>query len=157
MIRNFLVTERFSVVLTIIMLGLAAASLYADCSSPDDTYWFQRSRALIVLTGAALQYVKLVGLWNKALDREMSIEPVESRIASGKGIDMLSMANQSVQTREFAIRIHETLTEKSVLDVLAVVSIVAGTIIWAYGDLPFKNQGPTNHSTGPAAKSAAGR
>jgi hypothetical protein len=139
------------------MVAISLVSAYVDFSSSNDFFWFQRSGALIVLAGANLQYSKLVTLWKKAFEREMAIEPVESRIASGQGISMLAMAKESVQTRDFAIRIHDAVTEKSMKDVVAIFLIVLGTVVWGYGDLPFKNQGPTNHSTGLTAKSAAGR
>ena len=138
MIHDALKTERFSVVFTGLMVVLSAISLYVDLSAPNDAYWFQRSGALIVLAGANLQYAKLVGLWKKAFEREMALEPVESRIASGKGLGILEMAKDSVQTRDFSIRIYETVTEKSMKDVIAVFFIVFATVIWGYGDIPFK-------------------
>lgn len=157
MILDVLKNERFSVVFTSLMVLLSAVSLYVDFVSPNDTYWFQRSGALIVLAGVNLQYAKLITLWKKALEKEMTIEPVESRVASGQEIGMFQMAKESELTRAFSIRIHDIVTEKSMKDVIAVPLIVFGTAMWGYGDLPFKNQGPTTHSTGPAAKSAADR
>jgi hypothetical protein len=139
------------------MVAMSLASGYIDFSLSNDVFWFQRSGALIVLAGANLQYSKLVSLWRMALEREMAIEHVESQISSGQGISMLAMAKESVQTRDFAIRIHDVVTEKSMKDVIAIFLIVLGTVVWGYGDLPFKNQGSTNHSTGSAATNAAGR
>lgn len=157
MILDILKNERFSVAFTSLMVLLSGVSLYVDFASPNDMYWFQRSGALIVLAGVNLQYAKLITLWKKALEREMAIEPVESKIASGNGISMLTMAKESEQTRAFAIQIYDVVTEKSMKDVIAVLLIVFGTVMWAYGDSPFRNQGTTNHSTGPAATSAADR
>lgn len=157
MILDVLKNERFSVIYTSLMVFLSGASLYVDFAAPNDVYWFQRSGALIVLAGVNLQYAKLVALWKKALERETAVEPVESRVASGQGISLLQTAKESETTRAFAIRIHDIVTEKSAKDGIAVFLIVFGTAMWGYGDLPFKGQGPTTHSTGPAAKSAAGR
>ncbi len=148
MIRTVIKNERFCIFFTVLMLVLAGASWYADSSVKNDFYWFQRSGALIVLAGANLQYSKLVNLWEKAFQREMALEPVSSKIASGQGISMLSMANESVQTRDFAIRIHDIVTEKSMKDVWAVIFIIAGTVIWGYGDIPFRDIFPTQHSPG---------
>jgi len=112
--------------------------LYLDSIDNNESFWFQRSGALIVLAGVELQYSKLVNLWKKAFDQEMSLESVESKIGSGQGISMLEMAKDSVKTRDFTIRIHTVITEKSKKDTIAVLLMVIGTVVWAYGDLPFK-------------------
>lgn len=138
MTLTFLKDEKFSVFFTCLMLAIALLALYVDFTSPNDKHWFQRSGALIALAGVELQYARLVSTWQKAWQREMAIEPVESRLASGQGVSMLAMAKESVQTRDFAIRIHNIITEKSRKDVVAVALIVAGTIVWAYGDIPFR-------------------
>ena len=130
--------EKFSVLFTVSMVALALVAICVDLAAPNDKYWFQRSGALIALAGVELQYARLISTWQKAWQREMAIEPVESRLASGKGVSMLAMAKESVQTRDFAIRIHRIVTEKSRKDVVAVVLVVVGTIVWAYGDLPFR-------------------
>jgi hypothetical protein len=156
MIFDILKNERFSVVFPSLMLFLSGVSLYVDFSASNDVYWFQRSGALIVLAGLSLQYAKLVALWKKALERETAVEPVESRVTSGQGIGLIQTAKESEATLAFAIRIHDIVTEKSAKDVIAIFHIVVGTTMWGYSDLPFKRQGPTTHSTGPAAKSAAG-
>lgn len=138
MFKELLKSRRFSLFFLVTVLVLAIASLVGDFLLQDTDYWFQRSGALIVLAGVELQYAKLVDLWNRALQAEMNLEPVDSRIASGKGISLLGTAKESETTRNLAIRIHSLVTEKSPKDVLAVACIIIGTIIWAYGDLPFK-------------------
>ncbi len=51
---------------------------------------------------------------------------------------MRELADESEKTRAFALRIHETVTSKSTKEITAVVFIILGTVIWGYGDYPFK-------------------
>ena len=130
--------EKFSITFSFVILAASIASIIFDFLTPNDFYWFQRSGALIVLAGVELQYSNLMSVWKKAVEREKNIESVVSRIASAKGIGMKELAEESEKTRAFALRIHETVTSKSTKEVFAVAFIIAGTVIWGYGDLPFK-------------------
>jgi hypothetical protein len=138
MIPSFLKNNRFTLFFTIATLVFAGVSFYWDLSHKNEVFWFQRSGALLVLAGANLQFAKLAELWKRALEAETKVPTVEEKIASGHGISMAATARESSATRDFAIRIHKMVTEKSRKDVLAVIFIVAGTVIWGYGDLPFK-------------------
>lgn len=138
MLKELLKSRKFSLFFLATVFVLTLASLIGDFLLPEKHYWFQRSGALIVLAGVELQYAKLVDLWNRALEGEMTVEPVESRIASGQGVSLLSTARESETTRKLAVRLHTLVTEKSPKDILAVACIIVGTIVWAYGDLPFK-------------------
>ena len=77
-------------------------------------------------------------LWQSAVNREREIEPVQSRIDSGKGIGMKELAEESEKTRAFALRIFDVVTTKSKKEIIAISLIIIGTFIWGYGDLPFK-------------------
>jgi hypothetical protein len=135
---ELLKNERFSIVFSATIIVVSAGSLLYDFFVLNEMYWFQRSGALLVLAGVELQYSKITALWKKAVERERAIEPVESRIESGKGIKMSELAEESERTRAFALRIHDTLTGKSAKEIVAVVFIITGTIVWAYGDIPFR-------------------
>lgn len=134
----FLKNNKFPIFFTAAMLALSAASLWLDIAHRNEVFWFQRSGALLVLAGANLQYAKIVDLWRSALDVQARIPTAEEKIANGQGIGMRAAAEESSETRDLAIRIHNMVTEKSGKDIVAVIFIVAGTVIWGYGDLPFK-------------------
>lgn len=122
------------------MVFFTGISLYVDWMYKNDFYWFQRAGALLVLTGIELQYAKLTSLWKNELEKELAaISLVHERIKSGQGISMLQEAASSEQTRGLAIRLHCLVTEKSSKDVWAVMFIITGTMIWAFGDLPFRD------------------
>lgn len=132
-------SERFSFTFATLMVILAFVCVYVDLTYKNDLYWFQRAGALLVLAGVELQYAKLASLWRNELDEELAVPSVQDRIKSGQGISMLQEATNSERTRGLAIRLHRLVTEKSGKeDVWAVVFIVAGTLIWAFGDLPFR-------------------
>jgi hypothetical protein len=130
--------EKFSIFFTLVIVVLGISSLARDLMTPNETYWFQRSGALLVLAGVGLQYSRINALWQSEMNREKEIESVASRIESGNGINMKELAEESQKTRAFALRIFDTVTTKSIKEVIAVSLIVGGTIIWGYGDLPFK-------------------
>jgi hypothetical protein len=132
-------SERFSVVFVILVACLALASLIADWVTHDTYYMFQRSGALLVLGGVELQYAKLTSTWKKQLDAEISKQPsVEQRISSGQGISMRDEAKSAERVRNLAVLLYELVAKKNAKDVWAVVCIIVGTIIWAYGDIPFR-------------------
>ena len=130
--------ERFSVFFASFMVLLAGIGLYLDWTLKDGFYWFQRTGALLVLAGVELQYAKLTSMWRSELDRELSVPTVQERISSGQGVSMLQEAKNSEATRGLAIRLHRLVTEKSAKDVWAVAFVIGGTIIWGFGDLPFR-------------------
>ena len=131
-------SERFSVSFAAFMVVLTGVGLYIDWIYKDGFYWFQRAGALLVLAGVELQYAKLTSLWKSELDNELAVPSVQERIRSGQGISTLQEAAASERTRGLAIRLHRLVTEKSGKDVWAVVFIIVGTIVWAFGDLPFR-------------------
>jgi hypothetical protein len=137
---SFIRNNRFPIFFTLAMLALTFVSLWWDITHKNEVYWFQRAGALVVLAGANLQYAKVVDLWKRALEVESNLPSVEERIASGQGISMSATAKETSETHAFAIRIHGMVTEKSRKDVLAILFILFGTVIWAYGDLLFKCQ-----------------
>ena len=130
--------ERFSVSFAAFMVVLTGVGLFIDWTYKDGFYWFQRAGALLVLAGVELQYAKLTSLWKSELDKELAVPSVQERLERGRGISMLQEAANSERTRGLAMRLHRLVTEKSGKDVWAVVFIIVGTIIWAFGDLPFR-------------------
>ena len=128
----------FSDLFAVFMVALSLGSLYLDWSLKDGYYWFQRSGALLVLAGVELQYAKLKSMWKDELGKELAIPSVMQRIASGQGVSMLQEAETAEVTRGLTVRLHRLITEKSPKDVLAVVFLIVGTIVWGFGDLPFR-------------------
>ena len=55
----------------------------------------------------------------------------------GQGVSMLQEAKTAKATRGLAVRLHRLVTEKSLKDVLSVVFLITGTIVWGFGDLQF--------------------
>lgn len=126
-----------AIIFVIIAVLITAISFYVDFVFKCDINWFSRSGALLALSGASLEYGKLLKLWESAKHNEQSLESVKSRIERKAGVGLKETAEESVQTRDFAIRIYDVLTQKDKLDILAFILVVAGTLIWAYGDIPF--------------------
>lgn len=122
--------------LAISSLVITGISFWFDWTSPGQTYWFPRAGALLVLAGAVGEYQKLMKTWAASKQTEQSVPSVKEKIAIG-GIGMKELAEESYQTREFAIRIYDVLTRKDHLDVYSFILILLGTVIWAYGDVPF--------------------
>ncbi|MBE4008478.1 hypothetical protein HJ134_23035 [Vibrio parahaemolyticus] len=116
---------------------IAVVSFVVDYKFDCETYWFTRSGALIALSGALLEYSKLMKLWASSKQNEQSLESVSTRIKKGSGVGLKEVAEESVQTRDFAIRIYNVLTNKDKVDVYALIMAISGTLIWAYGDIPF--------------------
>lgn len=129
---------RFSTFFASFMVALALVGLYLDWSLKDGYYWFQRAGALLVLAGVELQYAKLTSMWKEELGKELAVPSVAQRIASGQGVSMLQEAKTAEATRGLTVRLHKLVTEKSLKDVLAVVFLIVGTIVWGFGDLPFR-------------------
>ncbi|WP_057972903.1 hypothetical protein [Lysobacter antibioticus] len=131
-------SERFSAFFAIFMVMLSLVGLWLDITLKDGFYWFQRTGALLVLAGVELQYAKLTSLWKNELGDELNAPTVRERLSSGQGISMLQEAQAAEATRGLAVRLHRIVTDKSMKDVAAVISLIIGTIIWAFGDLPFR-------------------
>jgi hypothetical protein len=129
---------RFSGFFALFMVALALGGLYLDWSLKDDFYWFQRSGALLVLAGVELQYAKLKSMWKEGLEEALAIPSVAQRIASGQGVSLRQEAETADATRRLLVRLHMLVTEKSLKDVLAVVFLIVGTVVWGFGDLPFR-------------------
>lgn len=130
--------EAFSVFFASFMVLLAVVGLVLDFSLEEDFYWFQRTGALLVLAGVELQYAKLTSMWKSELDSSLSVPTVQERIDSGQGVSMLEEAKTSEATRKLAMLLHRMVTEKSAKDVWAVAFVIVGTIVWGFGDLPFR-------------------
>jgi hypothetical protein len=130
--------EKFPVQFTILMIVLSIAALIADFVLKDNTYWFQRSGAFLTLAGVELQYAKLLSIWRMQLTPVLSRDSVQARIASGKGVSLLETAQESEEAKNLAQSLYNIVTGKNVSDIWAVSLIIAGTIIWAFADLPFK-------------------
>ncbi|UIP30292.1 hypothetical protein [Photobacterium sp. TLY01] len=130
--------NRFSVSFSFLMILIAVISLIADFITSNPNFWFQRSGALIVLAGAELQYSSILSNWAKAKSREKEMLELEAKIAQGNGISMSGIYQELAKTRNFSIEIHELITQKSQKQSVAIFFIVLGTVIWGYGDMPFK-------------------
>ncbi|ELK1818476.1 hypothetical protein RUV71_003663 [Vibrio cholerae] len=130
--------NKFSIFFSTTMILIAAVSIIVDYFFYDGNNWFQRAGALIVLAGAELQYSEILNNWDNAKKREKEIPSFEEKVAEGKGIDMKGVYQDLHKTRKFALEIHGYVTDKSVKQTIAIIFIVIGTVVWGYGDLPFK-------------------
>ena len=130
--------EKFPAKFTALMIVFSVAALVADILLKDGTYWFQRSGALLTLAGIELQYAKLLSVWRLQLTPVLTRESVQARIASGKGVSSLDTAREAEEAKNLAQSLYNIVTGKSANDTWAVSLIIAGTIIWAFADLPFK-------------------
>lgn len=135
---EILVKNRFTIFFTLVMVSIAGVSFIADLFFYDECNWFQRAGALIVLAGAGLQYSSISNNWKKASHREQKMLNLQNKISVGKGISLSDLYDKLEKTRNFSVEIHEIITEKSFKQVIAIILIVTGTVIWAYGDIPFK-------------------
>ena len=122
---EILKNERFSIVFSSLIIAVSGVSLLFDFMCQNEMFWFQRSGALIVLAGVELQYSKVISLWQTAVNREKEIESVETKIESGKGINMKELAEESEKTRAFSLRIHDAVTKKSSKESIAVILLIA--------------------------------
>lgn len=121
------------IIFTILCLFISGYSLYFDWGG--DAYtWFQRSGALIVLSGAILGYRSIVRLGvsgvGGAPDNGMSIGKLkESYIdENGRQIGKVVLSNETIEL-EFQL-----LLDK-IFGYIGVLLVIAGTIICGYGDL----------------------
>jgi hypothetical protein len=130
--------NKFSIAFSLLVILIAIASIFVDSYCYDGNHWFQRAGALIVLAGAELQYSAILINWANAKSREKEIPGFDEKIAEGKSITFSGMYEDLVKTRNFALEIHGLITEKSSKQTFAILFIVIGTIVWGYGDLPFK-------------------
>ena len=112
--------EKFSLYFTSAMLLIGIASILMDFIFPNDSYWFQRSGAMIVLAGVESQYTIFINR-NKKL---LFIKPPNTH-----NIFLI-----------FLSKIKNMFSQYCKKDIFAIWLIVSGTVIWAYGDLPFKTQ-----------------
>ena len=92
-------------------------SLIVDIMFPNQTFWLQRSGAVLCMLSIAAEF-RL-----NQLDRSALIDDWNARCNDEKAID----------TPMFI----ETNREKS-LKLIAHFSVAVGTLVWAYCDLPFK-------------------
>ncbi len=134
---DLFINNRFSIVFTLIIIAIAIVSFIADFFFYDGSNWFQRAGALVVLAGAELQYSSIAKNWQKAKNREKEMLNLEDKISEGKGISMTDIYADLAKTRNFSVEIHEIITEKSLKQVIAIILIVSGTLIWGYGDMFF--------------------
>ena len=130
--------NKFSILFNLLIILIAIASIIIDSCFYDGNHWFQRAGALIVLAGAGLQYSAILTNWEKAKSREKEMLGFDEKVAEGKGIGMKEVYEDLAKTRNFALEIHGLITEKSSKQTFAILFIVIGTVVWGYGDLPFK-------------------
>ena len=136
---NNLRKEGISICILALFFIITAASFYVDLTNPNDKFWFQRSGALITVAGVWFQYMKIVSTWKQAFENEINHMPTKESLESGQGLWMSDMAKEGWRTRDFVKRIHSIVTAKSPKDVISILLVVSGTLIWAYGDLPFRS------------------
>lgn len=132
-------TEWFSILFSLTIISISIASAGYDLYSPNETYWFQRSGALVVLAGVELQYSAITALWPKNLESVAESSGRTSPMVAGQGFDIRGLAEGSERTRMFAPRVHDTVSRGRCKETFAVGLIVVGTMIWGYGDLSFKS------------------
>lgn len=118
--------------LTILGIGIASVSLYADWGN-ESYVWFQRSGSLLVLIGVILSYRSIFRLGVKGVGGA----PTGARIAKIKGSYTDDNVRQMVQVEHS----HEDIEydRQVFMDKLAgyigALFAIFGTVIWGYGDL----------------------
>lgn len=135
---NMIKNNKLSIVFSLLVILVAIASIIVDLYFYDGAHWFQRAGALIVLAGAGLQYSAILTNWSNAKSREKEMLGFDEKIAAGKGVGVKEMYEDLAKTRNFSLEIHGLITEKSNKQTFAILFIIIGTVIWGYGDLPFK-------------------
>ena len=130
--------EGASICIIAVAIIVTAVSLFVDITFHNEVFWFQRSGAVMTVAGVWFQYRKIVSTWTQAFESEINYIPTKESSESGQGIKMSDIAKESWQTRDFVKRIHDIVTAKSPKDLISIFLVVSGTLIWAYGDLPFR-------------------
>jgi hypothetical protein len=101
--------------LFIIMLAFTIASFYASVYTwKHDTEWFQRSGAIMVLIAAIIEYRHL---------NEYKVHYQQAAMSGGI-------------SRGWHLSI--LIKSRTVIGRLAIYCLVIGTVVWGYGDMPFK-------------------
>lgn len=138
--------EKFSIFLTILTVAICVVSFLADIFSTEAIYWFQRSGALIVLAGVELQYSRLNSVHIPAtiyytIPSSVLDPDIQQFQKENYGISDIEKTSLDIaaNSQEIATETSALVTKKMLKDSIAILLIVIGTAIWAYGDLPFKN------------------
>jgi hypothetical protein len=121
--------------LTILGIGIASVSLYADWGN--ETYvWFQRSGSLLVLIGAILSYRSIFRLGVKGVGGT----PTGARISKVKGSYTDENGRQIVQVEHSPedIEYDRQVFMDKLAGYIGAIFAIFGTIIWGYGDLVAK-------------------
>ncbi|SDK68621.1 hypothetical protein [Microbulbifer yueqingensis] len=135
---DFLKSGRFSAVFAGVIVAISALSLIVDLMGSAGIYWFQRSGALIVLAGVELQYAKLTSLWQRAVGDDTREKTSRDGELQGRAVDIKGVKANSEELRAFALRLHGGNRQNSATENVAFVFIILGTLIWGYGDVPFR-------------------
>ncbi|MGP5565439.1 hypothetical protein [Vreelandella alkaliphila] len=112
-------TTRLSFVRGALKLGyvILFISLIVDLFAETDQYWFQRSGALLCMLAIAVEF--------RINEVRGAIDVTDE--------DLTSITEQAVITEDFI----DTQTYLF-LKYFSHFSIAVGTVVWAYGDIPFK-------------------
>ena len=134
---KLLKNEKYLIFFSSLMVTIFGVSFYIDVFYINEIFWFQRSGALIVLAGVGLQYSKITSLWKKAgffmVIPSSELDPDSPEYNKKIG----GMSAIEKKTLDMSECNNELITKKSIKDTIAVAMILIGTLVWAYGDIPF--------------------
>ena len=116
--------------LLIISIVFSMASMFFDIQTVDDTIWFQRSGAVLVLFAAIVEYRLASYSHDEVFD---AIKVTAKKRAVMPNISDNDLVNGLVKSNIASKP--ETPKDRKVLKLFAHVFVVLGTAIWGYGDL----------------------
>jgi len=129
------VSEKYKLKWSLLVLAIVCAiiSFYLDCQSLKETTWFSRSGSLVVLAAAFVEFRLSKFLYDdvfnslKKTARKQAGMPAisDSKLIQGVSESNLIEKPTMPESRKCLINYTHTL-------------IIFGTLIWAYGDIPFK-------------------
>lgn len=130
-----MVSEKYKLEYSYLILSVvfAGVSFYIDWQSVSETTWFSRSGAIVVLAAAFVEFRLSKFLYDdvfnslKKTARKQAGMPAisDNKIVQGNIESNLIEKPIMPESRKTLINYTHTL-------------IIIGTLIWAYGDLPFK-------------------
>lgn len=116
--------------LLVISILFSMASMFVDVQTVDDTIWFQRSGAVLVLFAAIVEYRLASYSHDEVYD---AIKVTAKKRAVMPNISNNDLVNGLIKSNIASKP--ETPKYRKVLKLFAHVLIVLGTAIWGYGDL----------------------
>ena len=121
---------KFEWILLLIGILCSVASILFDVQSTENTIWFARSGAIIVLVSAIVEYRLSSFIY---ADIAQAAQKTALKLASMPKVSDNRMVEAMVKSN--LIIKPEASKPRKILSAISHVFIITGTIVWAYGDL----------------------